>query len=316
MSADRLQPARRRSLSVNSRTFRANIDRIGPWPDVSISRLSSDGNELLRPLKNFRNTKNPRVFSPKYYTALTENTIKFNFFAQTRNYIDQYRKQKGYMLDPRTNVPQIPFPISLPQSNDDERTSITGEFNLGTIDTNNGTARDRTIRSYQDLSEQMSINTPPSIPSGTKLLTDIQHSNNLPTVAMRNGHLRPVVRHSHQQVSSSQQPVTLPSLGGSSLHYISSINSVEKAYSNSKTKSSLHSSSKFFLVDNRQKRRLAQRIQSESEITSGAHDYADLRATGGPVVTTSQRTTSVVIYQLPRRPPQLSLSRTDVESLI
>ena len=37
------QPTRRRSLPITSRTFYATIDRIGPWPDISISRLRSVG---------------------------------------------------------------------------------------------------------------------------------------------------------------------------------------------------------------------------------------------------------------------------------
>jgi len=250
MSIDRAQPVRRRSLSVNSRTFYATIDRIGPWPDVSISRLRSDGNELLRPLKNFRNTKNPRVFSPKYYTAMTENTTKFKFFSQTRNYIDQYRKQKGYILDPRIDVQPIPPPFSVPQPIEDERASITtGDFSFGSIDANNGIARDRANRSTYDLTEHINMSTTPSIPSTSKISVDVQHANHLPTVPLRNGFLRST-RHTSQQPS-----VILPSLAASSLNYLSSINSVEKAYSNSKNKPSLYPPSKFFLVDNRHKRR-------------------------------------------------------------
>lgn len=50
-------------------------------------------------------------------------------------------------------------------------------------------------------------------------------------------------------------------------------------------------------------------------MSTRSQDYSELRATGGPVVTTNQRTTAVVVYQLPRRPPRIPVSQGDVESL-
>jgi hypothetical protein len=266
-------PARRRSLSVNSRTFYATIDRIGPWPDVSISRLRSDGNELLRPLKNFRNLKNPRVFSPKYYAALNETTSKFKFYPSTKAYIDEYRKQKGYLLAPRTTpqVISVNLSSSVPiRQLDDDQFSATGMFSGGGADLNNGTATDKSIlsttdislpqnghiKSLNDTSEHM--NTPPSIPHMSKNFYEPHHITNFPTIAMRNGHLRPTRHPPHHAViaqqTQHQQAITLPSLTASSLHYISSMSSVEKAYSNSK-KTSTPNQSKLFLIDGRQKKR-------------------------------------------------------------
>jgi hypothetical protein len=300
------QPARRRSLSVNSRTFYATIDRIGPWPDISISRLRSDGNEFLRPLKNFRNLKNPRVFSPKYYAALTENTSKFKFYSSTRNYIDEYRKQKGYLLGARTTIPtaslSLTTRVSIQQTEEDQ-TSVTGEFSNGGANLNNGTVGDRMILSTTDVSLPVSgptkstidfsdrINASPSMPFMTKVFNEPHHSNGFPIVATRNGHLRQTRHPPHHafvaQQSQHQQTIALPSVTASSLHYISSMSSVEKAYSNSK-KPPAHSQSKLIFIDERHKKkyvfissciiekhififspnknRIPQRIHSESEV--------------------------------------------------
>lgn len=267
-------PARRQSLSVNSRTFYATIDRIGPWPDISISRLRSDGNELLRPLKNFRNLKNPRVFSPKYYAGLSENTSKFKFYSSTRNYIDEYRKQKGYLLGGTRIKPQmaslaLSASVQRQQSEEDQSTGI-GEFSGGVADLNNGTAGDRIVHSTSDLSIPPNgltrsrndlnehLNTTPSIPSVTKIFNDSHHMNNFPTITMRNGHLRPTRHPPHHalvaQQTQHQQAIALPSLTASSLHYISSMSSVEKAYSNSK-KPPIPNHSKLFFIDGRHKKR-------------------------------------------------------------
>ena len=268
------QPLRRRSLSMNSRTFYATIDRIGPWPDVSISRLRSDGNELLRPLKNFRSLKNPRVFSPKYYTAMTDNPTKFKYYPSTRTYIDEYRKQKGYLIGTRTPVSSNPLPLTLPpvkqETEEEDVGLIVGEFGTAGIELNHGLGGDRTTlsttdlslpnnvqaKSTSDLTENMS--TPPSIPSVSKIFHEPHHSTNFPTINMRNGHLRATRHPPHHAViaqqSQHQQSLALPSLTASSLHYISSMSSVEKAYSNSK-KSSMPPPSKLIFIDGRRKRR-------------------------------------------------------------
>jgi len=274
-SNNRQQPGRRHSLSVNSRTFYATIDRIGPWPDVSISRLRSDGNELLRPLKNFRNLKNPRVFSPKYYAALNDDTSKFKFYSQTRNYIDEYRKQKGYLTGARPTPEKtyMPVPTSvIVQETEEDQYSAVGEFTSGDGDLYNDFEKDRAFfttvypptpqnepiksKSINDLSEN--INIQPKIPSVTKVLNEPPHTNNVPAITQRNGHVRPT-RHPPHHPSVSQQPqhqqaIVLPSLTASSLHYISSMSSVEKAYANSK-KALSPSQSKLFLIDGRHKKR-------------------------------------------------------------
>lgn len=275
------QPVRRRSLSMNSRTFYATIDRIGPWPDVSISRLRSDGNELLRPLKNFRSLKNPRVFSPKYYTAMTENPTKFKYYPSTRSYIDEYRKQKGYLLGLQTPAPINPHPLSIPlihqrteeeeeDEEEEDQPTIVGDFGTAGTNLNSGFVGDRTVVSTTDLSlpanAQMkstndftdSTSTPPSIPSVTKVFHEPHHGTSFPSINMRNGHLRPTRHPPHHSViaqqSQHQQALALPSLTASSLHYISSMNSVEKAYSNSR-KGSMPPPSKLFFIDGRRKRR-------------------------------------------------------------
>jgi hypothetical protein len=267
------QQARRRSLSVNSRTFYATIDRIGPWPDISISRLRSDGNEFLRPLKNFRSLKNPRVFSPKYYAGLTENTSKFKFYSSTRNYIDEYRKQKGYLLDARTIVPTASLSLSTTvpiQQFEEDQPYFAGEFNGSGSDINNRTIGDRSIISTTEISLPISaptksineisdgINISPSIPSVTKIFNETHHNNSFPPVVMRNGHVRSTRHPPHYAVvaqqSQHQQAIALPSLTASSLHYISSMNSVGKAYSYSK-KPPMHNQSKLIFIEGPHKKK-------------------------------------------------------------
>jgi hypothetical protein len=82
---------------------------------------------------------------------------------------------------------------------------------------------------------------------------------------MRNGHLRSTRHPPHHaniaQQSQHQQAMALPSLTTSSLHYISSMSSVEKAYSNSEKaysnskKTPTYGTSRFFLVDGRHRKR-------------------------------------------------------------
>ena len=268
------QPARRRSLSVNSRTFYATIDRIGPWPDISISRLRSDGNEFLRPLKNFRSLKNPRVFSPKYYAALTENTSKFKFYSSTRNYIDEYRKQKGYLLGGRAAGPgnSLLSSVAVPvQQTEEDQGSVIGEFSNANTDLHNGTAVNRATLSTTDVTQPLTvpakptmdlldgISTPPSIPMIARGFNESNQSAGFPSVVMRNGHPPRQTRHPPHhpfvaQQSQHQQPIALPSLTASSLHYMSSMSSVEKAYSNSKKQTS-HSASKLIVIDGRNKKK-------------------------------------------------------------
>ena len=269
-SADYYKPKHRHSLSMNSRKFYATIDRIGPWPDISISRLRSDGNELLRPLKNFRNLKNPRVFSPKYYAGLNENTSKFKFYSSTRNYIDEYRKQKGYSLGATTLPLTVRLSAPVPPSDDGQFSGLDTLSSSVVADFNSNTTKDRGVLSMMDLSfraHELSkstnslleySNTPPSIPSVTKIFSDPHHVNYFPTIAMRNGHLRQTRHPPHHSViaqqSQHQQSITLPSLTASSLHYANSMNSIEKAYSNSQ-KPSTQNQPKLFFIDDRNRKR-------------------------------------------------------------
>ncbi|CAF1534031.1 unnamed protein product [Rotaria sp. Silwood1] len=329
-SSDHQQPKRRHSLSMNSRTFYATIDRIGPWPDVSISRLRSDGNELLRPLKNFRNLKNPRVFSPKYYAGLNEATSKFIFYSSTRSYIDEYRKQKGYVLGTQktsqVNSLVSSTPLSIQQSDEDQLSGMGAFSSAVAVDLNNSTIReDKTLISTTELSIPNNgftksasdslefTSTPPSIPSVTKVFNDPRHVNNFPTITMRNGHLRPT-RHPPHHTIVTQQAIALPSLNGSSLHYISSMNSIEKAYSNSK-KTSTQNQSKLFFIDRRHRKRISNGVNSDSEILSRSQDHSELQATGASLGTSPQRSTAVVVYQLPHQPSSITICQNDVKSL-
>jgi hypothetical protein len=250
---------RRRSLSVNSRTFHATIDRIGPWPDISISRLHPDGNDLLRPLKTFRNVKNPCLFSPKYYAGLNDNTSKFKFHSSKRTYIEEYRKQKGYLLT--LHSMKQPTSSSLSSSRQAQRLDDDQLSTIGTYSgVENYTARERTNTSTTNLSI--------STREITKSLDDILNNNNnhvpiissvtnqiniFPSLPIRNNNnnnnnLRSIRHTQHHQT------LTLPTLPNASVRYLNSMNPVEKVYADNK-KISKENPSKLYFFDGRQNKR-------------------------------------------------------------
>jgi len=250
---------RRRSLSVSSHTFYATIDRIGPWPDISISRLRSDGNDLLRPLKNFRNVKNPRLFSPKYYAGLNDNTSKFKFHPSKRTYIEEYRQQKGYLLIPRPTI-QPSTSLSLLSSStqtqqfDDDQLSAAGTFSGGT---GNRTGTERTDVSTTNLSlssrgiTKSTDDFPNNHHHHLPITSSVKNQINIfPSIPIRNNnHLRPIRHPPHHP-----QTLTLPPLTNSSFRYLNSMNSVEKVYGDNK-KHSKQNPSKLIFIDGRQKKR-------------------------------------------------------------
>jgi hypothetical protein len=250
-----LDRRRHRSLSVSSHTFNATIDRIGPWPDITINRLRSDGNELLKPLKNFRHPKNPRLFSPKYY----DNTTKFQCHSSNRMYIDEYRKQKGYLLIPQSTQKQ-PTSTSLPSLKpiDDDQLSAIGTFS-------DGGARNSSPAERSNLSV---TNLTLSTRGITKSADDLTNNNNhnlthepfisltknqmniFPALSIRNNqqNLRPI------RPTPINQALNLPAISKTSLRYLNSIHSVEKAYGHSK-KATKESESKLYVLEGRPRKR-------------------------------------------------------------
>ena len=261
-SVDRLRTTRRRSLFVNTGLSCLGAERIGPWPDTTIGRLRSDGTEFLQPLKICHSLKKPRVCSPKSSTGSSENTEKFKFYSSTDNYIEEYRKQKGYRLE-TTSKGQGKF---RPVSNTELEVDHTSPAeNTTTIDSSTKSVSDslplpmtdlslaqaRLNRSIHDLAEL--ANNPPSIPSLTKILSEPYYIHNFPAIAMRNGHLRPA-RHPPHHPIVVQQSTALPRLTGSSLNYINSLGSVEKPFPTG-TKASMATQSKLFFIQARRKKR-------------------------------------------------------------
>lgn len=270
-SSDRERLPRRRSFSVHSHLLSGTIDRIGPWPDVSITRLRSDGNDLLRPLKTFRNTKNPRVFSPKYYAALTENTSRFKFHPSTRTYMDEYRKQKGYLLDARTaaqtQASSIASSFQLGSTEDDQY-SVTGTFSglAGEM-----TARDRTealISNFSLLRTEMdkSSNAPSNQTSSAPNIPTALHPINIQLPSLPTRHHPPRAT----RAPLGHPIIALPALSTSSMQYMNSMNSVEKTYGEHK-KSSRQPPSKLYFLDGRQKKRYVCRCRSSSTRTETHH---------------------------------------------
>lgn len=261
-SVDRLRKTRRRSLSVNTGLSCLGADQIGPWPDTTIGRLGSDGARFLQSLKTCHSLKKPRVCSPKSYTGSSENTEKFKFYSSTENYIEEYRKQKGYRLE-TTHKSQGKFrsvsntELEVDHSSPAENTTTIDSSRKSTSDslslpmTELSLAQARLSRSIHDLAEL--ANNPPSIPSLTKILSEPYYIHNFPAIAMRNGHLRPA-RHPPHHPIVVQQSTTLPRLTGSSLNYINSMGSVEKPFPTG-TKASMANQSKLFFIQARRKKR-------------------------------------------------------------
>jgi hypothetical protein len=243
----------RRSLSLNSHTVYPATDRIGPWPDTSINRLCSDGVDYLRPIKSFRHMKNPRLFSPKYYAALHDNANIFRFHPSKRTYIEEYRKQKGYLLNTSSTKPQLTS-MSLSSSaqllnSDDDQLSGIGTCSGG----GNCTARERS-----DFSTTNSLLSSRGISKSADDILDKTNrspiiasvTNILPPIPIRNNNqLRPT---RHAQLH--HQTITLPSLTNSSIQYLNNMTAAEKAYGDNK-KTVAENQSKLYFIDGRQKKR-------------------------------------------------------------
>ncbi|CAF0745511.1 unnamed protein product [Adineta ricciae] len=337
------QSHRRRSLSADPYLRHTTSERIGPWPDLPAVRTTSAGNDSSNPMKASRNIKNPRVFSPKYYAALMENTVKFRYHTSSEMYINEYRKQKGYLLSTRADAKVLPRVLPIQPSDDDEL-SVTDilvdkacRAGGDALENDTTTTTERTMASTNDQLTESTIdlssrqnalikstnsftdhpNIPPSIPSLTKSINETHHMSNFSTVAFRNGHLR-AIRHPNQHRHHQQQTIVLPPLNPSSLQYLNSMNSTDRYYSNIVRKPSVQNHQKFFLLEGRSKKsyvnknRNPPRINSDSEIASRSQDYSDLQATGGPVLRTTQRTQALAVYQLPRQAATIVTSQNDL----
>ena len=271
LSVDRLPVIRRRSLSVNTGLSYPAAARIGPWTDTTISQLCSDRAAFLQPLKICHSLKKPRVSSPKSYTTSSDNSEKFKFHSSTQSYIDEYRKQKGYQIEIpvqsqskirsafRTQ-PGVTHPSAVESNAPIALNGKSGSDLLPLPTTDLSLAQARLSRSIHDLAEL--ANNPPSIPSLTKILTEPYYIHNFPTIAMRNGHLRPT-RHPPHHPLIAQQSIALPCLTGSSLNYLNSINSLEKPFPTG-TKASMQNQSRLFFIQARRKKRYCQRARSRS----------------------------------------------------
>ena len=248
-SSNRSNAQRQCSLSDNNsqKLLHTTIDRIGPWPDISINCLrSSDGNDVIQPLKNLRNTKNPRLFSPKYYAALNDNINKFKFHASKRSYIEEYRKQKGYVISSRPKPQTTSLSLSSSgrlQKSDDDQLSVFGTISGGT---GSYTARDRTDFSASNLSI--------SIGGIIKSVDDIIDSNRLPSTSNQSNILPsiPIRNNNHSRLTrpiQHQQTIT-----HSSFQYLNNLSPIETVY-DEKKKFSIHNQSKLFFIDGRPQKR-------------------------------------------------------------
>ncbi|CAF1434305.1 unnamed protein product [Adineta steineri] len=261
------------SLPDNPQTLHATIDRVGPWPDISINCLRSEGNSILQPLKNFRSTKNSRFFSPKYYAALAENNTKFKFQPK-QSYIEEYRRQKGYLISSQPTPQSTSLSSSSYgrlQRSDDDQISAYGTSSNGT---GSYTARDRTDMSTGNLSvsHRSMVKSAEDISDNNRLSSNSfvkTQINNLPPISIRH-HNKNNHHHHHQQQQQQQQqhhftqyrlarPVpqhalTLPTIVSSTFQYVNDMNTIEKPYRGHK-KLSIQNPSQLYIIDGRQQKR-------------------------------------------------------------
>jgi hypothetical protein len=232
---------RQHALFHHPQTLSTTIDRIGPWPDVSIGRVRSNDNELVRPLKTCRHTKTSREFSSKYHSALSNKTDQFQFHSSTRTYIDDYRKQKGYLLTLPTLVEQNTLPsvcssLQMRPFNDDEQYTF--------VDSLDGTVGDLTERDQTDLSslrtERRTSFIEISQPSKHMSNTSFGSISVLPSITARSNHFQ-----------TPCSTMGLPLLTKSSMSYTNNINRMRKTLSEH-PKSTREHSSKVYFVNERQ----------------------------------------------------------------
>lgn len=238
------------SLSDNPRTLQATIDRIGPWPDVSINCIHSQGNDPLQPLKNFRHPKNPYSLSPKYYSTLSNHHTKFKFHPSKRSYVEDYRKQKGYFLSSHPLLQQKSLSTSSLgriehlDNDDDDQVSIQG-----TVSGPSGsfTDRDRTEFSTTNLSIH-SRGISKSVDDLVHHINNDHSPNNshLPSIPLRNNQQFRGIRRDQQQLAS------LPAINPPAYQYVNSTNSIESSYNDNRK---LHHPSKVYFIEGRQQKR-------------------------------------------------------------
>jgi hypothetical protein len=229
------------SLPGNAHKLRATIDRIGPWPDISINCLRSDENDLIQPLKTYRNSKNTIFFSTKYYATLDGNINKFKFHPSAGSYIEEYRKEKGYLISSCPKSEDIPLSLSSlvrSQKSDDDQLST-----CGTCSRTTGT---NSVRNPSDVS------TGRITKSADDAMDNIRSptiSNNLPSISVRNPNQIRLVRG-----TQPQQTILLPTIKTSSFEYLNSKNPIQTVYGGNK-KFSKHNQSKLYIIDGRQQKR-------------------------------------------------------------
>jgi hypothetical protein len=253
-----------RSVSVNldANQTRTN-DRFGPWPDVSICQEKhSNSNDSIRRSKNLRHLR------ASHHSSINDKTTKFKFDCSTELYIDEYRKQKGYMLD----VPIMSSPTCLllqpEQQSDVDDQSAAGLSSVTWTDINSRTSSDIMSLSASDISlvqcnkPMKSIidgadhsNSAPSIPTITKMLRTPYYFHHLPSIAVRNNHFRPIRARPHHPLTATQPSIVLPSLIGSSIQYLNSLTQSDRSHSTSQTKSLSQTPSKLVFIQAQPKKR-------------------------------------------------------------
>ncbi|CAF0776033.1 unnamed protein product [Didymodactylos carnosus] len=263
---------RRSSSSLSSINFNLTpFDRIGPWPDKTINRLRN-ANELLHPSKNFRNRHNIRLFSPKYYATMSEQQNKFTFYSNTKSYIDEYRKRKGYILGGTSSILSSQQNLdTLDNKSDDDQLSVvpnqtrensrtflstetifnqkSDPFNHNSVNylksseifvdsSSNDLLSISSTKNQQSIRSEPLLTLPPITTKQTYLNDQLFSSS---SISMRNGHLRPM--------GTNSRTIPLPSLPTSRY---SNINQMGKTYAiTTEGKKFENTNAKLFVIESR-----------------------------------------------------------------
>lgn len=265
-SVDNRYGLRRRSLSLTSRAFHSTTDKIGPWPDISTNIICSNQTNLLRPLKKLRTIKHNRISSPKSSISSNDNANQFKFHPSKRDYMEIYRKSKGYVLDLPSKKQDTSLSLSssanLIDFDDDDQLSAVGTCRSGA---RSSTVLERTYESTTNLSAIGESNVKQVTESSSHNATNHSCSHNSTRLPMIATSINQINIPGFVPIQSNLQfrmhrrmrnyfTKALPPILNPPVQYLNSIDPVEKFYDHHKKHRS-NNHSKIYLINGRPKKR-------------------------------------------------------------
>ena len=230
-------PARHRSLSNHSSSFYATIDRIGPWPDVSISRIRSDGNELLRAVENVSKCEKSSRLLAEILRGDDGQQHAIQISSVDANVHRRVPKAERLRVELRVRCRWARRRLCPSPRRSFCRRTTTINCRSEARSPERPVTRRRAIL-------RICKNRRTNRPNRRFCLSSCR-------AAIRRKAIVPLRR----RRSSRNRRSRCPTLAHSSLHYLNSMNSVEKTYGEHKKTPRHANPSKVFLLDGRQKKR-------------------------------------------------------------